>query len=139
MNKPIVIAAFALITLSSGCGRWVGYVPLRIQGNGQRPEVVYQRLGLRARTLGYQIVEQDPAHLYFVVRSHLDNKGPYARKGSFFHVAVRSDSSVDVGVSGYRLKEERSLMHRKLCFELTQLLDALEIEMFGPRPLAEAI
>lgn len=125
----LATAAAALLLLAGiGCGRWMDYAPVRLQGQVHDPDVVFRRLMQRATTLGYTPASIDPARRYFSVRAHLDQRRRPSRRISFFHVAVRRGGAVDVSVNGYHLRHGAKI-HRKLCAELTVFLDTLSAEI----------
>jgi hypothetical protein len=128
----------ALVTLSllaGGCGRWMDYAPVRLRGRVNNPQVVYYRLARRAQAMGYILQSADPARRHFVVLAQLDQRKRKAHlKTSFFHVVVRRNAAVDVTAHGFHFRRGGTLIHRKLCHELTMFLDGMAAELDPSRP-----
>lgn len=130
----VLLAALLLVGGLSGCSRWIGYAPVRIQGQAQNPDVVFQRLVRRAQVMGYYI-QADPARRHFRVLAHLDQHKRKAHlRTSFFQVQVQPNGAVDVSAYGVHFRGGGSLIHRRLCAELTQFLDCLAQELDPSRP-----
>jgi hypothetical protein len=129
-------ARVVLLTLVAGlffggCGRWMDYAPVRLKGQVNNSGAVYAKAIRRATTMGYY-VQADPAHRSFRVLARLDQHKRRAHlRASYFHVTVQRDGSVDVMAYGRHFRRGGTLIHRKLCNELTYFLNGLAAEL-GP-------
>jgi hypothetical protein len=130
--RLLVLLVPAATLLLGGCSRWMEYAPIRLQGQVKGSRVVYHRLVQRSRALGYQVEWMNPRQGYYRVRAQLDQRRRWRpRKMSYFHVWVRPGGVVDVSVQGFHIRDRGSLIHRKLCAELTHYLDSL-VPVLGP-------
>lgn len=137
-NTLLLALATLLLGMSGGCGRWMDYAPLRLNGQIGDHRLVYQRLLRRSLAMGYQVTAPDPTRSYFMVRAHLDQHNRKAwRMSSYFHVMVHPGGDVDVSVSGFHVRDSGTKIHRRLCNELTLYLDGLSQELhMNPRVVA---
>lgn len=139
MIKTWFFAAMLLpaLMLETGCSRWIGYTPLKIEGNVKNPQQIYSRLESRVHAMGYFVEQRNPEAGYFRVRTQLDGRRN-RRRASFFHVMVRPDGTVDVAANGHLIRRHGTVIHHKLCHELTHFIDGLYYEVNQPVPQATA-
>ena len=127
-SSALLLVIFAAV----GCGRWMEYAPTRLQGSVHRPDVVYHRLVRRAAAMGYHL-QTDPARCSFRVLAKLDQHRRYRpRKASWFHVTVQPNGAVDVVAYGAHVRDGNTVIHRKLCRELTSFMDGLTVALGRP-------
>ena len=116
----------------TGCGRWMGYAPVRLQGQVQSPQVVYTRLIQRSTAMGYHI-QANPARCSFRVLAKLDQHRRYRpNRASWFHVTVHANGMVDVTAYGAHIRDGGTVIHRKLCSELMAYMDNLTVTLGSP-------
>ncbi len=131
--RALLLLSVPLLLLG-GCGRWMSYSPMRIQGSVRDPGVVYAGIVQRTQSMGYLIECQDPQRLLLCVRARLDQRRLNNGRANFLQLAVQRDGSVWVSVQGRRLRQG-SVIHRKLCQELTAYLDSLVDVLDGRGPV----
>jgi len=106
MRAKILLMA---LLLSAGCeDRWRPNTPLDVKAG--TPRETYEATIFVLHSHGYQIAENDPAHLYVRARSTLDNDiqgNPYGGgvlRTSYLTFQVLGDGRLSVGVVGFHVR-----------------------------------
>lgn len=114
------------LLLVGGCGvRWRAAEPRRLQLGG--PILAYRAALTTLQHTGYRIVRDDPHRGAIVALAKVDQQRPGgdSKRASFIAFQAYRDGSLLITVSGYHVKREEGLMHRKLADEVDDLRHAI--------------
>jgi hypothetical protein len=132
MRNLSTVIFIALALAACGDGRWVPNTPHEAQLAD--PQVTFNAALQLLRSRGYQIVEMDPPRGYIRVQSMLDGDtrivggfGSVALVNRVSHIMfqVAPNGRLVVTAMGYHVRDNNTVMHRKLAEEIDDLLKAI--------------
>ncbi len=142
---PLLLILVPTLVFATACGgsgvRWVPYAPQQVRAPATRnkPARSYAFALVRARQLGYRILQTDPQTRTIRLTAKLDAEFVGApewstSRSSSITIQAKPDGRLVLTVSGGHLRHRGKQIHRRMHEELTRLAAELRASLAGPGP-----
>jgi hypothetical protein len=144
-RAPLLLILVPTLIIATACGgggvRWVPYAPQQVRAPAARnkPARSYAFALVRARQLGYRILQADPRTRTIRLTAKLDAEFVGApewstSRSSAITIQAEPNGRLVLTVSGGHMRDGGKQIHRRMLEELTRLAAELRTSLAGPGP-----